>query len=177
MHTRVVLVLLSGLASVAGDCRPPAPGTQSGGDAVAADSATIPDSAVTSYGDSLQVVLSAPTRVQVGEPVRITLRVRNVGPKRLDLGLLGREIAFDFLVARKDGVVVWRRLEGEMIPAILQLRTLAPGEALELADVWDQRTNQGERVGPGEYTIRGELPTDEPEPLRAGPVRLTITGG
>ena len=86
----------------------------------------------------------------------------------IELHLQGRTIVFDLTVTR-GAAVVWRRLEGESVPAILQIRMLAPGEVLELKETWDQQ------VGPGEYSVSGEIPTDR-APLRAGPVPLTISG-
>lgn len=123
--------------------------------------------------DSLEFVIEAPRRVSPGEPVPIVLRVTNVETDSVTLHLLGRTIAFDIIV-RDDGEVVWRRLEGEVLPAILQIRTLAPGESLELRDRWNQRTNAGAAAAPGRYTIQGELPTDAPEPLRTARVPLVI---
>jgi hypothetical protein len=88
---------------------------------------------------------------------------------------MGRTIAFDLVVRSPDGRVVWRRLEGQSIPAILQIRTPAPGEALALSDTWTQRGGDRRAVPPGTYSVEGVLPTDAPEPLRAPPVPLVIT--
>lgn len=107
--------------------------------------------------ESLSLELMLPPRVRAGKPVTITLRVRNQTERTLDLYLRGRTITFDVVVARPGGEVVWRRLENEIIPAIVHLRTLAPAERLEVETVWDQRTKQGRRVEPGEYTARGLL--------------------
>jgi hypothetical protein len=69
---------------------------------------------------------------------------------------------------------VWRRLEGAIVPAVLQVRSLAPGEVLEFHDTWPQRTNLGAAVGPGDYLVTGVLPTDPPAELRthAAPLRI-----
>ncbi len=107
--------------------------------------------------DSLDLELVLPGRVRAGEPVPIRLRLENRTRRGLDLYLRGRTITFDVVVTRPDGEVVWRRLEDEIIPAILHLRSLAPAERLELETVWDQRTKRGTSVGPGEYTARGLL--------------------
>ena len=104
----------------------------------------------------------------MGAPVPITLRIANTGERPIELHLQGRTIVFD-LTVRRGAAVVWRRLEGESVPAILQIRMLAPGEVLELKETWDQQ------VGPGAYSVSGEIPTDG-APLRAGPVPLTISG-
>jgi len=67
-------------------------------------------------------------------------------------------------------------LEGEFVQAILRIETLAPGGTLELNATWNQRSNTGERVQPGAYTVRGELLT-EGAPLVTAEVPLRIGGG
>jgi intracellular proteinase inhibitor BsuPI len=125
--------------------------------------------------DSLRLELLLEPRVRAGEPVRFRLRVQNVAQRPLDLYLRGRTITFDVLISRAVGGVVWRRLEGEIIPAIVQLRPLAPGERLEAEAVWDQRANDGKRVEPGEYVVDASLLV-EGEPLRTPQRSLTILG-
>ena len=124
--------------------------------------------------DSLHFVVVAPRSARLGEPVPVTLRLTNAGNQKVDLYLLGRSITFDIIVAGPDGRVVWRRLEGASSQQVLQVKTLAPGETLELKDAWTQRTNAGAAVAPGVYTVRGLLPTDA-TPLQTAPVRLRIT--
>jgi hypothetical protein len=137
------------------------------------DTAPTPfDTAVTAL-DSLSLELVLPHRVRAGEPVPIELRVQNLTRRSLDLYLRGRAVTWDVIVARRGGDVVWRRLEDEIIPAIVHLRTLAPGERLEADAVWNQRTNQGRRVEAGEYTARGLLLVDG-EPLQTASVPFAI---
>jgi hypothetical protein len=124
--------------------------------------------------DSLRLHLDVPDRVRTGEPVPIGIRVQNVSGGPLDLYLRGRTIAFDIVVSREPGEIVWRRLEGEVIPAILRIETLRPGEVLELSDVWDQRDDHGRAVPAGSYAVRGEILTEGPEPLTTPPRRLRI---
>jgi hypothetical protein len=122
--------------------------------------------------DSMRVEIVVPPRVAAGEPVPIAIRIANTADRPIELHLQGRTVVFDLVVSRGEAVV-WRRLEAESVPAILQLRTLAPGEVLELKDAWQQADRAGRRVGPGEYSVSGEVPTDG-APLRTGPVPLTI---
>ena len=117
-----------------------------------------------SISDSVRVGLEVPERVRAGEPVRIVLRLENISDRTLDLYLRGRTIAFDVVVTREDGTVLWSRLEDEAIPAILRIETLEPGAVIELEDTWDQRSKGGAPVSAGEYGIRGEILT-ELEPL------------
>lgn len=123
--------------------------------------------------ESLQLELLLEPRARAGDPVRVRLRAQNVAQQPLDLYLRGRTITFDVVITRAGGGVVWRRLEGEMIPAIVQLRALAPGERLEMETVWDQRTNEGKAAGPGDYLVEGAL-LAEGGPLRAPSRPLTI---
>jgi hypothetical protein len=123
---------------------------------------------------SLRLSVVAPSEVRAGETVPITLRAVNTSDRPLDLYLRGRTIAFDVIVASAGGDTVWRRLEGEIIPAILQLKTLAPRETLELSAEWDQRDNRGRRVSTGVYSVRALLLTDS-APLATDAAELRVT--
>jgi hypothetical protein len=117
--------------------------------------------------------IEVPPRVVEGDSVRIVLRATNVAGGPLELYLMGRSVTFDVTVARADGGAVWRRLEGQTVPAILQVRFLAPAESLEVEHVWDQRTNAGEPVAPGTYTVMGSIHTDS-QPLKTPTAPLRI---
>ena len=125
--------------------------------------------------ESVTVVLSVPDHVRAGEPVPLALRATNRGAGPATLYLRGRPVAFDVIVTDAHGKVMWRRLRGATISMVLQVRELAPGESLELEDTWDQRTNAGVRVPPGEYRLTGRLLTDTDRALETPPVRLRIT--
>ena len=77
-------------------------------------------------------------------------------------------------LADAAGRVVWHRLEGDIIPAIIQVKVLNPGDMFELSHTWDQRTNRGKAVVPGLYTAQGIVLTDSPEPLASPPKPLLI---
>lgn len=159
------------LAVLAFACRPD-PAAMRG--AAGTRGTTLADTAVMeTVPDSLGLELVLPGRVRVGEAVRMKLRVQNQTQRILDLYLRGRTITFDVVVARPDGEVVWQRLEDEIIPAIVHLRTLAPAERLELEAVWDQRTKQGRPAEPGEYTARGLLLVEgDPLETPSAPFRI-----
>ena len=123
--------------------------------------------------DTLRFTLVAPDSVRPGEAVAIALRLTNSSDRAVELYLTGRSITFDIVVARPDGQIVWRRLQHVPTQQILQVRTLAPGETLELTDRWQQRTDSGTPVVPGDYTVTGVIPTDR-QPLRTAPTRLRI---
>jgi Intracellular proteinase inhibitor len=137
--------------------------------------AGLPGAPFTEPPDSMRVEIVVPRKVAPGEPVPIALRIANTADRPIELHLQGRAVTFDVTVRRGDAVV-WRRLEGATVPAILQIRMLAPGEVLELKDTWTQRDNAGGQVGPGEYSVSGTVPTDG-APIRASPVPLTIGKG
>ena len=56
----------------------------------------------------------------------------------------------------------------------LRLFPLDAGKSLSFREVWNQSTDAGRRVAPGEYLIRGVLLTDDPEGLASPPARLRI---
>ena len=118
--------------------------------------------------------LTVPAEVPTGHSVPILLRLTNASNAAQDLALQGRPSAYDVIVTRRDGAIVWRRLEGEVIQSILRLQTLAPGESLEFRHSWNQRDNSGQRVPPGEYFVTGVLPTDPPAEVRTQAVPLRI---
>lgn len=141
------------------------------------DSSALPavaERGVTVDSDSLRLRLELPADVRAGAIVPIVLRLENVGERTLELYLRGRTIAFDVIVAPDGGAVVWRRLEDEIIPAIVQLRVLAPGEVVELRAEWDQRTSEGRPAGAGAYVVRGQILTEGPAPLESPPATLRI---
>jgi hypothetical protein len=150
-----------------------------GGDSTAHPAGRGGDGGVVSApaADSVRVTLDVPPAVRERAPVAITLRVENVSPRAVELYLRGRTIAFDVVVTRADGRVAWRRLEDAIVPAVVQLRALAPGEALVLRAEWDQRTRGGAFAGVGRYAVRGLLLTDRPEPMETPPLPLEITPG
>jgi hypothetical protein len=167
-------LLLASILVAAFACSPGEPGEA--GFQGTADSRAVPElpattprqtsvsSTMTSDSDSLRLRLDLPEQVPGGVPVRIRLVVENLTDRSLDLYLRGRQISFDLVVEARAGDTVWRRLENEVIPAILRLETLAPRQSLTLEDTWDQRSNQGARVPPGAYRVHAELLT-EGDPL------------
>jgi hypothetical protein len=124
--------------------------------------------------DSVAFRVRAPTSVHTGEPVPIELVLTNRTERRLTLYLQGRPLAFDITVRREDGSVTWRRLEGQVVSAILAVRQLDPAESLTFEAAWDGRMADGHPAPPGRYQITGNLRTDTPEGLTTLPVPLQI---
>lgn len=75
----------------------------------------------------------------------LVLRVMNTGPDTAHLGLTGRPVAFDIIVAA----------------------------TLEYTHSWDQRDNRGRTVEPGLYHVEGVIPTEQDE-LRSDPHEIRI---
>ena len=121
-----------------------------------------------------KVNLVVPDTVARGVKVPITIRVANTTSAPLDLYLRGRDIAFDITITDPTGAEFWRRLEGETVLTILQVRSLRPGEVLELSDEWNQRARSGRPATAGVYTIRGEVLTDGTSSLVSNEVSLVI---
>jgi uncharacterized protein (DUF58 family) len=124
--------------------------------------------------NSVTLDIVVPATVHVGEEVPITLRLTNTSRKPITVYLQGRPVAFDVIVTRRDGTPVWRRMDGAVISATLQVRQLEPGEVIELSDTWSQLTSGGQSVPSGDYLVTGILPTDPPSELRSDPVPLRI---
>jgi len=120
--------------------------------------------------DSLQFELDVPARVRAGGSATVKLRVRNAGSAPLTIYLRGRDIAFDLVVRDQLGRIVWRRLEGQMIPAVVRAVTLEAGRQLEFHDAWHPPGD----LPPGSYTIVGELLRDEPDPFRTPAARTEV---
>jgi intracellular proteinase inhibitor BsuPI len=123
--------------------------------------------------DSLSLELEVPAEVPLGSPVPVSIRARNLTDRTLTLNLLGTETVYDLVVSRKDGTPIWRRLEGKSVPMILRVVTIGPRDSLTVTGSWNQRSNAGTPVEPGEYQIQGLLPTDK-EPLRTPTRTLRI---
>jgi len=128
---------------------------------------------MTAAPDSLSLELAVPSTGRQDDSVRFTLRIKNQRNEPLDLYLRGRESTLDVIVAQPGGAVVWHRMEGEIIPAIVHVRTLAAQELLEITASWNLRTKQGTPVAPGEYTARGLL-LAEGSPLEAPAVTFRV---
>jgi intracellular proteinase inhibitor BsuPI len=148
---------VAGVSALALGCRSPREGTMQ-----------------TSGADPLRLELDAPAEVPAGAPVPLRLRLRNTGTQPAVVYLRGREITFDLLISRSDRDTVWRRLAGDPIQAIVQVKRLDPGAEIVLEDRWNQRDRAGRPVTPGDYLVQGVLFTDQPEPLMTPRARLRI---
>jgi hypothetical protein len=125
-------------------------------------------------GSDIQLQLLAPARVPQGEPMPFTLRIVNAGDRPATVYFQGRPPAFDLIVHDGSGRQVWRRLEGAAIAMVLGIRELAPGQFLELEDVWRQTNAAGSPVPPGRYRLTGLVPGEPGRGLHSPPADLDI---
>jgi len=93
---------------------------------------------------------------QRGQPVQLQLVKTNISNRPITLTYNTAQ-RFDFFVRRGTaGPVVWRWSADRFFAQVTQRVTLAPGQSQVFTATWDQRTNQGNRVQPGLYTVQAE---------------------
>lgn len=122
----------------------------------------------------LRLTLEAPVRARQGVPVPLVFTVTNTGKVSVTLQLLGRTPTADFRISDRRGRTIWTRLRGQTLLGALRLFPLDAGKSLSFRQVWNQRTDRGRPVAPGEYLIRGVLLTDHPGGLASPPAHLRI---
>ena len=108
--------------------------------------------------------LEVEDQVSYGETVQMKLKLRNVSDDPITFYLGGRP-PHDFVVSTPDGEQVWHWKCAKIIQLPIDSNSLEPGDELEFAGEWEQVDNQGERVPPGTYLVRGVLDMDYPEKL------------
>ncbi len=117
--------------------------------------------------DSLELKLELPREAESGSPIAAVLRVRNLTDRPIDLYLRGRTFTVDVIARRPDGDALWRRLEGEIIPAMIHHQRLVPARSIVIPIAWTWT------LGTGEYQLEALLLT-EAEPLRSKRVFLRL---
>ncbi|MCX7751516.1 MAG: BsuPI-related putative proteinase inhibitor [Blastocatellia bacterium] len=108
-----------------------------------------------------------------GRAIRLKLRLRNESGHRLTLTLGGRP-AYNFLVKRPDGTLVWEWQRGKIIQQILERRSLDPGEEVIFEETWKFVDARGRRVPAGEYVVQGVVNLEPPERLLTDPLLLRV---
>ena len=109
-----------------------------------------------------------------GETVTFTLSVTNPTDESLTLAS-GSGQQYDFIVQDVPGAEVWCWSHGRFFTQALTSLTLQPRETRTFTEWWDQRSNAGQQVSPGMYTVTGVL-TTIPNQRRTDPVDFTIGG-
>jgi hypothetical protein len=106
---------------------------------------------------ALDVQLRVPARVRPGAVVTLDLTVRNTSNRPIRAPFASAQ-QYDFEVWRGDQLV-YRWSQGRVFAQALTELRLNPGQAITFTGTWNQRSADGVRVQPGEYTVRGYLPT------------------
>jgi hypothetical protein len=121
---------------------------------------------------SLKVWVEAPSEVRVEQPVRFTLKVKNVSDRVLNVDY-GEPPRPDFVVTRPDGAKVWSaECDRGIHVGVGKTLTLQPGEELSFNTLWHLWDGQGEPVVSGTYLVYGVFDT-YPKVL-SDPVAFTI---
>ena len=121
---------------------------------------------------SLRLEVSADRpRYAVGEAVRLTLAVTNLGRDAVSL-ITPSSQHYEFVVL-KVAEEVWRWSADQMFLAVLSRLTILPGETRTFT-AWDQRDRAGRPVNPGEYLVVEILIGGEQVRLTPRQLRITI---
>lgn len=90
---------------------------------------------------------------KLGQPLPLTLKLRNVTDKPVELTLLKRP-AHDFIVTTEYGrKEVWRFSSGQAVFETSEEHRLVPLEELRFTAEWDQYDSEGQLISPGYYCI------------------------
>jgi len=93
---------------------------------------------------------------QVGEPLEMTLTLRNAGSQPVQL-LFSTSQRYDFLARNDAGEEVWRWSADMVFAQVLGEETLGPGGDLTFQETWDRQDNNGVQVAPARYDIEGSI--------------------
>lgn len=110
--------------------------------------------------ENLSVELIVPDTVAYGADLPLEIEITNNGSETLNLEIGAGEKfryagAFDFWIAPREGKALWNWNCGRFWPAILGLKSLAPGEKIVMHGTWEQVDYNSQPVTPGTYLING----------------------
>jgi len=106
--------------------------------------------------------------------VPLVFRVTNAGAAELTLELQGRTPTADFVVTDSRGTVIWSLLRGRVMLGSLRLHPLPPGKGLTFRHTWNQRSDRGSPVPPGEYLVHAVLITGDPGGISSPVAKVRI---
>jgi len=132
---------------------------------------SLADSTQKAYLSNLQLSLTTDkVEYAVGEPVNITLSLKNLTDRELRLQFPTSQ-QFDFVV-RSNETEVWRWSQGRMFAMVLTTMVLEAQSSKSHTTVWAQNDKSGRPVPPGRYEVLALLPF--PQPIFSQPVHLVI---
>jgi hypothetical protein len=112
---------------------------------------------IVSWADGIRLTLRMDQpEYDLGEPVVLEFDVKNISDARRVFEFV-TGCQHDFLVRQGDQLV-WSLSHRQTCSEALSSFELGPGETWSRSDVWDQRSNKPEPVGPGSYGVTAELP-------------------
>jgi len=115
---------------------------------------------------SLRVDFSAPAEVRLGDSAMLRLSLHNETGRDIPLSLNGDGgWAFDPLVRRPDGAVIWERLAHVVMAGRASHPVMHPGDSLAFEARWPLVDNSGHRVSAGTYTVIPMLMDAYGEPI------------
>jgi flagellar hook assembly protein FlgD len=101
--------------------------------------------------EAFELVLRTPqTAYAAGETVPFEMVLRNRSGQTQTLTFLGGQ-DFDIVVRDAAGAEVWRWSTGRVFTQQIRMESFAPGEERRFSATWDQRSDAGQRVAPGNY--------------------------
>jgi hypothetical protein len=123
------------------------------------------------HWQQLRLRLEAPDTARTGEPVLFRITLANPFADTVTTSLRSRPI-FDVQVRDSRGLLMWRRLPAEIFTNDDAFsHVLAPGEAVTLEQLWDQRGRDGRLLPRGRYTLRGVVELTDSTAVRTLIVR------
>lgn len=103
---------------------------------------------------ALRVDFSAPAEVHAGDSAALRLSLHNETRSDVPVTLNGSHgWAFDPLVRRSDGALVWERLAHVILADVALSVMVHPGDSLVFEATWPLVDNGGHPVAPGTYTV------------------------
>jgi hypothetical protein len=128
--------------------------------------------------NELKFTLVVPPRVAVGRPTPLTLRVTNVAAHPVTVLWPGRSARgdVDFIVETlNDSQLVWNANYEKRRLLSFTRQTLQPRQTITVTEVWNQRSNDGNPVAPGQYRVRAiNRETDQIPKFQIPPALLRI---
>jgi len=133
----------------------------------------LPQGNPTSNGLELTVSL-VKSIYNLGEPVNVTLTIKNVSNQTINFTHTGMD--FDFLVYDGKGSIAYQWSLGRAFAMFVTILPLLPGGSLSENDVWPQASNtmspNAVSVSPGTFFIVGE--SNQRYGLQTAPIQVTI---
>ena len=94
------------------------------------------------------------TEFSQGEPISMTLSITNCGDEEV-IRFYSSGQRYDFVVSDTEQGEVWRWSHDKAFIQLLGQETFQPGVTVTYTEVWDQSSNTGEQVTPGQYDVLG----------------------